>query len=523
MCDEERARQLLVQILLLDEDNNSLHEQLASNDDRLDEFHKVTKGLQSQLDSAHDSLDSTQSDLRLKSREIETLKVLEDNLRSRLALETLVADCEQVELSSLHEVTMDSTKLLTEKLALARELSSLKPEMDHLRSQTKSYEAVIAEKLSLQRQLSGVQVELEMERRATQRAITKEGRSQVEEAKSAAQLESLQAELVKERKERLKIEREALKASADWEAKQATLETRMDTLKTELKTSKDQLKESESELQTARATSRAAASKSTANLALDNETRDPRKRNISRMDDDTVIGTPGDLRATKKVKRGSAMPGDKSTFSITPFLTRTTSVAPDSPVDECEVQAEREAEEITNPDPVAVKAPQGSSAGAKRAAGKPQGSNPQQSAETSDALRKAKPSKTIPKAIPVRKGNKGPSLEQVDEEDRSEDPAPAAQQLNSKPADTGNAGGLADNPENKKRKRKMLGGVLARTLFDDDDGESVKADKSGAKAFGTLGRAVLGGSKVKQRFDVGANASGFGGFSPLKKDRKGRD
>ena len=416
---------------------------------------------------------------------------------------------------------MDSTKLLTEKLALARELSSLKPEMDHLRSQSKSYEVAMAEKLSLQRQLSALQVDLEMEKRATQRAIAKEGKLQLEETKSAAQLKSLQAQLAKEQRERLKIEREALKASAGWEAKQATLETRMDSLKTKLKASKDQLKESEGELRTAWAASRAVTNKSTASLATENTTKDPRKRNFSRMDDDTVIGTPGDLRATKKLKRGSAMPGDKSTFSITPFLNRT-SVAPDSPVEDCEDQAEREDDETTNP--VAVKGLQGPSAGAKTLTGKPHGSKAQQGAESSDALRNTKPNRVNLKAVSVRKGKEGTSLEQVDEEDQAEDPAPVAQQLVIKPAETGNAGGLADNPDNKKRKRKMLGGVLARTLFDDDEAESVKVDKAGAKAFGTLGRAaLLGGPKVKQRLDIRANPSGFGDFSPLKKDRKGRD
>lgn len=75
MCDEERARQLRVQIFQLEDDNNGLHEQLASGDARLDEFQNITEELQSQLDGARNNLESTNSDLRLKSREIETLKV----------------------------------------------------------------------------------------------------------------------------------------------------------------------------------------------------------------------------------------------------------------------------------------------------------------------------------------------------------------------------------------------------------------------------------------------------------------
>ena len=76
--DEESARQLRKQILLLEDDNDNLHEQLASSDAHLDELQRVAEGLRSQLDVAHNSLESTHNDLRLKSREIETLKVEKD-------------------------------------------------------------------------------------------------------------------------------------------------------------------------------------------------------------------------------------------------------------------------------------------------------------------------------------------------------------------------------------------------------------------------------------------------------------
>lgn len=408
---------------------------------------------------------------------------------------------------------MDSTKLLTEKLALARELSTLKPEIDHLRSQTKSYEAAVAEKLSLQRQLSTLQVELEMEKRTTQRAIAKEGKLQVEDAKSAVQLESLRAELAKERKERQKVEREAFQASADWEAQQETLDSRMDSLKGKLKASRDQLQESQSQLQVAQAASRARASRPTASIGLDEMPRDSRKRNVSRMDDDTMIGTPGDTRVTKKVKRGSTMPGDKSTFSITPFLNRTASIAPDSPVQDSET---------ANPSPVAATYHQDSAAAPNSLPGKAKCCKAQQTAMKSDALRQAKASKGNSEVVPARRSKKVPVLEQVDEEDDPSNSAAAPQQLNPKSLpDTSVVDDATENLDTRRRKRKLLGGGLAKRVFDDDDAEVVsKGAKPGTK-FGTLGRAALGGPKINQRFEMGAPASGFGTFSPLKKDKKG--
>src|SRR5437773_11650544 len=96
----------------------------------------------------------------------------------------------QAELSSLNSISTSSSKLLTEKLALAHELSTLKPELEHLRSQAASYQSSISEKLSLQRQLNTIQVELETEKRAAQRALTKGGKENAQDLKLQAQLDS---------------------------------------------------------------------------------------------------------------------------------------------------------------------------------------------------------------------------------------------------------------------------------------------------------------------------------------------
>lgn len=75
VCDTERLRQLRVRILLLEEDNDDLHTQLSQDDDRIDELERFNEQLQVDLEVCGGKLESAQGDLRIKSREVETLKV----------------------------------------------------------------------------------------------------------------------------------------------------------------------------------------------------------------------------------------------------------------------------------------------------------------------------------------------------------------------------------------------------------------------------------------------------------------
>ena len=90
LCETESARQLRVRILLLEDENDDLHEQLAQSDDRIDELEQSVQDVQDQLEIAGESLQRVQSDLRVKTREVETLKV---SLQCKCVL-TAVADNE---------------------------------------------------------------------------------------------------------------------------------------------------------------------------------------------------------------------------------------------------------------------------------------------------------------------------------------------------------------------------------------------------------------------------------------------
>ena len=414
---------------------------------------------------------------------------------------------------------MDSTKLLTEKLTLARELASLKPELDHLRSQVASHQTLLAEKLSLQRQLSTVQVELETEKRATQRTLLKEGKSQAEDAKLESRVENLQADLAKERRERQKIERDAQKASTELENKNTALESRLDAFRNKLKTTKDQLKETQTALQKAETSAIAASSRTaaSANPAIP-VVRKSRKRVAVEMDADTMLGTPGDLPVAKRNKP-SALPGEKSMFSVTPFLNRTASVVPGSPSSDVGKREGGDPEELTT-SPSRTSKTKAPVASELRGRGKSASSTVH--ANKPGILETVKASKAISRPPPARKPKAAPVLEEVAEEDNDNNERPTAAPI--KPAASESVPDETVNDvEMKRKKRKLLGSALGKTLFDDDEGDVLKTDRGnvgGVRGFGTLARGGFGGTKFLPRTALGASASGFGAISPLKKDRK---
>lgn len=75
VCDAERLRQLRVSTMLLEEDNDDLHTQLSQEDDRIDDLEKFNEQLRVDLEVCGGRFESAQGDLRVKSREVETLKV----------------------------------------------------------------------------------------------------------------------------------------------------------------------------------------------------------------------------------------------------------------------------------------------------------------------------------------------------------------------------------------------------------------------------------------------------------------
>lgn len=419
---------------------------------------------------------------------------------------------------------MNSTKLLTEKLTLARELSTLRPEVEYLRTQATLQQSLLAEKLSLQRQLSTCQVELEAERRSTQRTLATEARMQAQDSIYQSKLERLQAEVAEERSERQKVERQVQKNMSELENQSATFESRLDSLKNKLRLAKDQLREEQTKKSNVQKTAQATAGSVDAIGFGKTTARNSRKRNAAQIDSDIMIGTPGLLPVTKKSKRGSTLPGDKSTFSITPFLNRTASVGPDSPIGEpSHSDLDEELRRINDP-PNGLQGLEGSSSATEpHKAPIAKYANEYVAVRKSGLTGKSKSAKTdIGAPLNRKKRQTTPSLEQVAEENDEETGSMAIAQ----PMVPENA--ISDNTasgdvEIKKRKRKILGEGSGGTLFDKDDGEAFRGDREllgTARNLGTVGRLTHGGPKLGARVRLRPAKGEFGTISPLKRDRK---
>ena len=426
---------------------------------------------------------------------------------------------------------MDSTKLLTEKLALSRDLAALKPEIEHLRSQAITHQTLFAEKLSLQRQLSTTQVELETEKRVTQRTLAKEESRHELDARMESQLEELRSELAKERKETQKLQREMHKLSTDFDGKKAILESRLDAFRYKLNITKDQLKETQKELHNTRASNPAQSDPS---AKARQPTQNTRKRNISQFDTDAMIGTPGDLPPTKKGKRGSTVPGDKSTFSITPYLNRSASIAPLSPSGS---KPALEEESDVNPTHISAEGDSVTVTNAKVSDepmtenGKESGSR-QAVASKNIALLTVKARKDNAKREVARKRRVASALEQVQEEhNENEDEnhvSTEAHDIGSRAIATKKSIQDIEKPVSNettfiKKKRKVLGVGLAKTLFDEEDMEGSRGGSrvlfGSSRGINGLGRTGLAGI-TGIRAGLSASDANMGTFSPLKRDRR---
>jgi ribosomal protein L29 len=429
----------------------------------------------------------------------------------------------------MNGLSTDSIKLLTEKLSLARELATLKTELNHLRTQANYQQTVLAEKLALQRQVSTLEVELETEKRASKRTGHKEkgGDNEVE---LQQEVEELRKELSRERWEKEKAQKAGDKGSNEWESRKTVLESKVEQLRTKLRESKEQVKELRTEL----AQAQAAITKASTTATNSGDSVKPgRKRTANQISTDSMIGTPGGVAvrgkrpATKSGKPDQSSLGEKSMFSITPYLNRTFSVAPETPRHEAELEANDGREVETNGQTPTADPPQPAAEEEdilrSKDASKLAALQPQQKKKTKEKtiLTDAK-NTVINTKVPQKKVRMVGTLEKVTEEEVDENvepPSTTATLASMKPS-TQNQAMAAGGAEPKKKKRKLLG--AAKTIFDEDDGEATKRPAKiilGPARSSARGQPV--GNKGGLQSSLSGNTRGFGAFSPLKRDRRG--
>ncbi|KAG7427198.1 rRNA methyltransferase 2 [Fusarium oxysporum f. sp. raphani] len=473
---DEEARLLKLRLLTLRDENSSLKDRLVQRDALVKQITKKGKDAHAELAEAKEKLKAQEMQLRKQGNELEGLKT---------------------EINTLNDFRQDSNKVLQEKLALSHKLDQIQPELEHLKTQLENHRAVVAQKQDLERQLSSIEVELENEKRSKKRMQSKNhDNDQVKE-----QLDEAKRELEKLKKEHTRELRE-VRGECDM------LEGRVEDTRSKLKKTQGDLKDTRAEL----ASCRAELEEARKALA----TNKPSKKSVTMKEhpigkkraqdlsmEDISIGTPGPDEATLRrpsKKRGAerALVGEKSTFSITPFLNRTKNLSDNmsdelselhSPTGKSTGASEpvvfedvapeagdsmsmEPIEEAAEPDHQAeddAAAEEEEQPKAQKARGRPR-----KALDDAPTTKKNMPVQAKRKAKAAKASSRVEMIAEVDEADEPETepiekPKKVPGLLKSNPATASLRIGN-DDADTRKKKRKMLGGGN-KTLFDDEEAE----------------------------------------------------
>ncbi|KAL4737396.1 hypothetical protein BDV11DRAFT_191859 [Aspergillus similis] len=444
ILDTERARVQRIEQLLLRIEYENLQLQLNQAGLDLIQAKEAESDIRLELYCAVRELDLLQDVAQASSREI-------DNLRHELA--------------SLSAIASDTQKLQAEKVRLTKEVSSIRSQVDELRSQNTSANALLVEKQAITRQLNAIKIQLENEKRAHERALAKQAQQKEDIGALTTKLEVARQELELARRHG-HYNTWQKDSTPPVSGENRGIDRNMAALKDRhLDDTPVQQQEDWGTTRTIKIpTERAAESY-------------PRKP-TSRLHSELTIATPGAVCAETQQKPFSTLPGDKSSFSITPFLNRTTELNDPS------ISSDDELNEASN-------------------AGKDgHGANTIAFSEQLKSPIAKQPSKLAKQVsgMAAEKGDTRNGQKQI--------------LLDSSDVDRINQSSLSRPVEQKQApsKKRKLGLQRDRNLFDDgeDDNTLHGIRKPGRKLVGT-GQMGLTGKRV---------FTGPMGFSPLKRDRK---
>lgn len=395
--------------------------------------------------------------------------------------------------------------MFTENICLSKELSGLQSELERLRSHNASSQDLIAEKQELQRQLNMLEVQLKDEKRAHERTQTHDIQQDQEIARLSLQLEKTHKELAESVKTKEQYECNAQQQRLEWTTQRNALDTKIEMLNKKLRSTNDQR-------QVSHAQHRWGNSNITTYETNQSGPRPraiPLQRPTAQFNQDMAIATPGAVQTHEKAKRSkTALPGDKSVFSITPYLSRANG-QPDFLTSSEDYMNELGA---FNEEDIDMSPLESVNLGKSTSVDSQVDS---QTITAKDLPRKTMKQKSnIRQPMPARlqaKEGLAKQSSQIDSDDQLEDLSGIhAQTIGHGPA---------------KPKKRKLGAQRDRTLFDEDeDDELHEYKKPGRKLAHGIGRdPVLSGFQPPSAPTgnlSNQNASGLQAFSPLKRDKK---
>lgn len=410
---------------------------------------------------------------------------------------------------------------------MTRELDKLRQEAAHLRSQLQNHQALVAEKQNLQRQLDSLEVELENEKRSKQRAQDKETKSAVDELK--LKVEEAEKRLNAEKREREKLVKQHEKTLSEVCGQNGRLEERISTLKEKIKGLNVELKEAKQNVDQhlpasiqaqspeAKPRRRAATSRQEAAKKKDEE---PSQQEAS-------IFTPEqDGHAERRLakKRGilNAPLGEKSNFSITPFLNRNKSLSEDldsaQPVEAVSAPSEPDVDDDSEPEMEAHERPARPSTNTKENATTSTAAAPGITQPVSKKPRGRPKAKPLGETSPAKKNSTAPTVAKrrrqpaADQGVGQENTSPDAKGKTAQNIALSVSEASTKEPDGKKKRRKILGATNP-SIFDEEDGEATT----------NIANLHMGPPGKRKRPNLGgpANAFAAASFSPLKRDRRG--
>lgn len=208
--------------------------------------------------------------------------------------------------------------MMDENVRLSRELASLRSEIERMRRHDTSLQNIVAEKQALTRQLSTIEEQYENEKRAHERTQSRETRQAEEIVMLSSKLEQKCKQLA-EQTEALELQsRSARHQILESDAQRVALEEKLVNLNRKLRLIKYQSQEAQSDSHQQRLASKTTVTSE----SLAKPRAAPLQRSAPQLIPEMTIATPGAIQPRNKGKQPSALPGDKSSFSITPFLKR---------------------------------------------------------------------------------------------------------------------------------------------------------------------------------------------------------
>ncbi|KAF2711627.1 hypothetical protein K504DRAFT_489468 [Pleomassaria siparia CBS 279.74] len=489
-------------------------------DTALAKAEKEAEKVQSNLELQQQAVAKIQADLDAQQQATEKVQAeLEAQQQTAAQMQA------KFDKASSKEANKASKRVAERESQREAELEELFQELEQEKTLRQKAEKASQKAVDYEAEIAQLREDFEQEKRERQRAekAIKKGSSQTE-----PQADAIRQELDEERRERKKAEKEQARVLAELQSRNTVLDEKLSAFREKLRSTKDRLKDAEAKLETAQSAAPMMKGRVKPSIELGGDlAKNARKRAAATVEPETNLGTPGDGFPAKRFKRATSVSavGDTSTFSLTPFLNRTGSVLPGSPIEEEDDEAP---EHESTPTALPKKAPK------KIIQSK------------SKPLAPSASNKANAKPIPRRKKVAAPLLEQVVEEvtehsidkDNSEN-APITVPI--KDADDGiskekklvpkikprkslmSFANFTEEPVAEKKKKRKLGatGGSSKTLFDadEDDAPAKPITSKGIFAARALGKSVLGkGRPISGGYNMMSEENFT--FSPLKRDRR---